>query len=249
MTPQAGFAEADTLRRDMHQRCQLAVQMLQLTWEGCKTHDVALLQRAAQIGQQLQSYGPTLTAPAVPQSHTPAGLQEVVQELLLAPIELERHRLDQQLHPHDLEHTAAAVQPVTQSAGLSRLALASIHLLGGHLAQVVQMLITVEREGIPFTERAVKELHTLLAKALELLECLRDGLLTQNRILLRYLQTERQRYSALVDEYALSHQQRLIEGVCLPRASSIFVALLDALKGVVEHSGHLAEQLARASTS
>jgi hypothetical protein len=63
----------------------------------------------------------------------------------------------------------------------------------------------VIREGIPFTERAIRELNTLFARAIELLECVRDGLLTHNRILLHHLQVEGQRYEALINEYALFH--------------------------------------------
>jgi len=107
----------------------------------------------------------------------------------------------------------------------------------------------VIREGIPFTERAVRELSTLFARAIELLECVRDVILTQNRILLRHMQIEGQRYEELVNEYALFHQQRLIEGLCLPKASSLFVALLDYLQGITGHIGQIADKLSLESVS
>jgi Na+/phosphate symporter len=93
------------------------------------------------------------------------------------------------------------------------------------------------------TARAIGELHTPFAKAIELLECARDVIATQNRILIRYVLTAGQRYGEMVNEYALSHQQRLIEGLCLPKASSVFVALLDYLKGIASHVCQIADKL------
>src|SRR5713226_2384716 len=93
--------------------------------------------------------------------------------------------------------------------------------LRSDIHQMGRALTTVIREGMPFTERAVKELNTLFTRAIELLECVRDVILTQNRLLLRHMQIEGQRYEELVKEYALFHQQRLIEGLCLPKASSL----------------------------
>jgi Na+/phosphate symporter len=126
-----------------------------------------------------------------------------------------------------------------------------VHLerIGDNIELLGRALTTVIREGIPFTERAVRELNTLFARAIELLECGRDVLLTQNRILLRHMQIEGQRYEELVNEYALFHQQRLIEGLCLPQASSLFVALLDYLKGITGHIGQIADKLSRESVS
>jgi hypothetical protein len=37
----------------------------------------------------------------------------------------------------------------------------------------------------------------------------------------------------------------LIEGLCLPKASSLFVALLDYLKGITGHIGQIADKLSR----
>jgi Na+/phosphate symporter len=126
-----------------------------------------------------------------------------------------------------------------------------VHLerIGDNIELVVRALKAVLRDGIPFTERAIRELNTLFAKAIELLEGVRDMIATQNPLLLRSLQTAGQHYRGMINEYVLSHQQRLIEGVCVPKASSIFVALLDYLKGIEEHIGQIADKLSVGSAS
>jgi Na+/phosphate symporter len=251
MTPAAVIEGADKLRSDIHQMCQHTVEMLKLTWEGFKTHDVALLRQAAALGQHVHQQEKTLTTLAVQQSGKQGGIRGVVQELLLQPIHLERQRLDQQMHQQETTPPASTVLPARRPEGVQGIFLVPVHLerIGDNIELLGRALTTVIQEGIPFTERANKELNTLFARAIELLECARDVLLTQNRILLRHMQIEGQRYEELVNEYALFHQQRLIEGLCLPKASSLFVALLDYLKGITGHIGQIADKLAHESVA
>jgi Na+/phosphate symporter len=229
--------------------CRQTVKMLKLTWEGFKAQDVALLQQAERLGQQIHQQEKTLTTLAVQQSSQQAGMLGVVQGLFLAPVHLEHKRLQQQIHQQEKTLTTLAVQQSSQQAGtpgvVQGLFLVPVHLerIGDNIELLVRALTTVVQEGIPFTERAVRELNILFEKAIELLECVRDVIPTQNRVLIHHIQVEGPRYGEMIDEYALSHQQRLIEGVCLPRASSIFVALLDYLKGIESHICQIAAKL------
>jgi len=201
MAQEAALAGAEKLRSDMHQMCQQAIDMLKLTWEGFKTQEVALLQQAESLGQQLHQQEKAGTAFAMPS----LGGRTVGHDLSFVPLHLER--------------------------------------IGDNIELMVRALTRVIRDGIPFTERAIGELHILFTKAIELLECVRDAIATQNRILVHYVQTAGQHYGDMVNEYALSHQQRLIEGLCLPKASSVFVALLDYLKGIVSHISQITNKL------
>jgi len=101
--------------------------------------------------------------------------------------------------------------------------------------------------GVLFTDRAVREIANLFGLATDLLESVRDALRTLNRTLISHALGEGAQIEALADEYALSHQKRLIEGVCVPKASSAFVARLDHLKGVEWHAREVAGRLASAS--
>ncbi|HEU5323857.1 MAG TPA: hypothetical protein VFX28_23845, partial [Methylomirabilota bacterium] len=89
---------------------------------------------------------------------------------------------------------------------------------------VMAVVGTMIDEGTPFTDRAVREVNSLFERALELLECARDAVMTENRILLRHILERGRQVSLLADDYALAHQQRLEAGVCLPRASTIYLA-------------------------
>ncbi|HLE45126.1 MAG TPA: hypothetical protein VJB36_14035, partial [Methylomirabilota bacterium] len=77
----------------------------------------------------------------------------------------------------------------------------------------------------------------------------RDLMLTGNRVLAAHVAGESGRFQELADEFARAHEERLIEGVCMPRASSAYLAILDYLREVVRHTHRIAERLAPAVES
>jgi Na+/phosphate symporter len=101
----------------------------------------------------------------------------------------------------------------------------------------------VVREGALFTDRATREIKGLLDGVIQVSEDLYDALRTGNRTLVRSILDGGRECEARAHEYALQHEQRLIEGVCQPRASSIYLAMLDHLRGIEWHSRQLAEKL------
>ena len=91
------------------------------------------------------------------------------------------------------------------------------------------------QDGVVFTDRAVHEIDRLLEKALELLEATRDILLTGNRTLVHHVLADGPCFQGTATEFASFHQERLIQGVCVPRASSIYLAMVDYVRGVERH--------------
>jgi Na+/phosphate symporter len=91
------------------------------------------------------------------------------------------------------------------------------------------------QDGVVFTDRAMHEIDRLLDKALELLEATRDILRTGNRTLVHHVLAAGPCFQATASEFASFHQERLIQGVCVPRASSIYLAMVDYVRGVERH--------------
>jgi Na+/phosphate symporter len=121
-----------------------------------------------------------------------------------------------------------------------------LHLerIGGDVVSLMESTTTMVREGVPFTDRAMRELNGLFERAVEQVECARDAVLTGNRVLIRHIVTHGLQYAQLADDYALAHQQRLAEGLCVAQASSIYLAMIDYLKGVESHTRQIGQQLA-----
>jgi Na+/phosphate symporter len=121
--------------------------------------------------------------------------------------------------------------------------------VGDNLEALVGAIRKMISEGILFTDRAVREMNSLLEMTIELLECVRDALRTGNRTLLRNIVAVSRQLDLMANEFALFHEQRLIEGVCQPRASSLYLAMFDYLKGIEWHARQIGEKLAPAPLS
>jgi len=164
------------------------------------------------------------------------------------------HTLGREIHRREKALTELVVRapaaPGVAGPG-PELLFVPMHLerIGDNIEFLVRATQTMVREGVPFTERAMREINALFEKAIELMECVRDAVLTRNRVLVAHVLAEGQRYERIADEYALAHQQRLIEGVCMARASSVYLALLDYLKGIEWHTRQIAQRLSAAPPS
>lgn len=158
-------------------------------------------------------------------------------------------KLGKQIHQREKALTELVVKRSTGEGGAfgaeHDFAFVPMHLerIGDNIEFLVRAIKSMVQEGIPFTERAMREVNILFEKAIELTECVRDLIRTKNRVLIRHIVEEGQRYEELANEYALAHQQRLIEGVCLAKASSLFVAILDYLRGIEWHIRQIAPKL------
>lgn len=103
------------------------------------------------------------------------------------------------------------------------------------------------QDGAVFTDRAVHEIDRLLDKALELLEATRDILRTGNRTLVHHVLTDGPCFQATATEFASFHQERLIQGLCVPRASSIYLAMVDYVRGVERHLRDIVQKVSTQS--
>ena len=77
-----------------------------------------------------------------------------------------------------------------------------------------------------------------------MLECARDLALTGNRVLARHVEIESMRFHDLAAVFARAHEARLVEGVCLPNASSAYLSMVDYLREVTRHSRRICARVA-----
>jgi Na+/phosphate symporter len=120
----------------------------------------------------------------------------------------------------------------------------------GHLERVgdaieglLRCLRTMWSEGTVFTERGTREINQLMETASELLECARDVTLTRNRVLAQHVELESLRFHDMASDFARAHEERLIEGVCLPKASSTYLAMVDYLREIVRHARRIGARM------
>lgn len=166
----------------------------------------------------------------------------------LAPLE-PATKLGQEIHRREKILTELIVRHVRRKeAGLD--ANKELLFVPGHLERVgdnIEFLIrairTMIQDGIPFSDHGMNEINTLFQKAVEILEGVWDAIATKNRVLIRHVVEDGKQFENIANDYVLSHQQRLIEAVCLPKASSLYLAMVDYLKGIESHTRQIGEKL------
>jgi len=89
---------------------------------------------------------------------------------------------------------------------------------------------------ILFSDRGVKEINDVFQEAMKLLENLPDLISTQNKLLAERIGEEGRSVFKIANGYSLEHEERLIQGICMPKSSPIYLGILEGLKGVIGHT-------------
>ena len=96
---------------------------------------------------------------------------------------------------------------------------------------VKKMLVKAEAK-ILFSEKATSEIKTLLHIAYNLFRDAKDYISTQNPVLKNNIHEAKEKLVELVADYDVVHQNRLITGICMPKASYLYIDITDSLKRI-----------------
>ncbi|MBW1972161.1 MAG: hypothetical protein JRI44_04900 [Deltaproteobacteria bacterium] len=100
-----------------------------------------------------------------------------------------------------------------------------------------------EKEGILFSDKAITELKSLFSQSHKIMKDSADLILTKNRVLADHIINEKKIFFNLAEEFASEHAQRLITGICMPKASSLYINLVDTLKGIFAQEVKIAKEI------
>jgi Na+/phosphate symporter len=107
---------------------------------------------------------------------------------------------------------------------------------------IEKMHIKVESH-ILFSEKALNEIKELFAVMESLFIDTKDYILTQNPHLKNNIKSGKEKIIRMANEYALVHEQRLITGVCMPKASYLYIDITDSLKRIARGLFDFAEKV------
>jgi Na+/phosphate symporter len=96
------------------------------------------------------------------------------------------------------------------------------------------------KDNILFSERAVTETTFLLQRLKEIIMSANDLLFCENTILNSYVEESEANLIKTCIEYATHHEERLVEGLCLPISSSIYITMLDCIRNIAWHAKEIA---------
>ncbi len=100
---------------------------------------------------------------------------------------------------------------------------------------VLDRLRAKSENHILFSDGAVKEVNDILQEVMRLLEYLPNLITTENKLLGQRIGEEGRSVFEVANAYSEEHQERLIQGICEPKHSPIYLGILESLKGVVVH--------------
>ena len=115
--------------------------------------------------------------------------------------------------------------------------------IAAHILDIAAGFRTRIGEGILFTDKAVSEVIFLLERLQDVLKNTGDIILVRNRIVRQYIGEAAADIGRSARDFATMHEERLVEGLCTPQASPLFLAILDSLKGIAWHAKEIAEKL------
>jgi len=101
---------------------------------------------------------------------------------------------------------------------------------------IVDRLKSKVHERILFSDRAVKEINDVFQEAMDLLERLPELILTQDKLLAQHIGEQVRSVFKIANGYSEEHEERLIQGVCTPISSPIYLGILESLKGIIVHT-------------
>ena len=122
---------------------------------------------------------------------------------------------------------------------LSRLGTIDANL--GGLADPINRKI---QGAVLFSDKAVAQTNYLFDQHAGMIRSLLDIVKTDNQFLKDYVGNEGRNLVQACADYATEHQDRLIGGVCTPQAAPIFLAILDAMRGVGQTEVEIAKLMA-----
>ncbi len=124
---------------------------------------------------------------------------------------------------------------------------AALERIGDSVEALARCIALLHREDLPFSEKAHREVLSLFRGAIELIEGLATALRNGRGTVLAGVQETGRAFQVFCDEIAPHHHERLIHGVCTPRASSVFLSMLDAFREIERYVQRMAAAIEKAT--
>jgi len=117
--------------------------------------------------------------------------------------------------------------------------------IGNAIGECAGPIETKIRDAVLFSDKAVTQANFLFDHHSGMIRSLLDILKTDNEFLKKYVLEEGRKLGQACLSFATEHEDRMIEGLCLPQAAPIFLALLDRMRTIARREVDIAALLAQ----
>jgi Na+/phosphate symporter len=100
---------------------------------------------------------------------------------------------------------------------------------------IVDRLKAMTRDHVLFSDRAIREVNDVFQKAMDLQETLPDLILNQDKHVAQHIGEQVRSVFKIANGFSEEHEERLIQGICMPKSSPMYLGILESLKGIFAH--------------
>ena len=111
------------------------------------------------------------------------------------------------------------------------------------MENLIDRMETKLDSNILFSEKALTEIRELFLIMVSQVKDTRDYVITKNPHLGDTIKKDREEMMKLADNYSVVHEERLIAGCCMPKASYLYIDITDSLKRIAKGLVEFAERL------
>ena len=114
---------------------------------------------------------------------------------------------------------------------------------------ILDRLKAKSQNNILFSDQAVKEINDVFQEAMRLLESLPNLITKQDKRLAQRFGEEVRSIFKIANGYSEGHEERLLQGICIPKSSPIYLGILESLKGVIVNTLEVSGKIVSLSSS
>jgi Na+/phosphate symporter len=118
---------------------------------------------------------------------------------------------------------------------------------GDLLESIAKVSGIKNRDGIPFSDKAQAELAKLFGVFNLELKNFKELLRTLSKPLLEEILSQSKEVARMTVDFALAHEERLVDGLCSPKASSLYLDILDSVKNANQHIREMCDSIKKIS--
>jgi len=112
----------------------------------------------------------------------------------------------------------------------------SLGLLTYNIQSTLDRVRGKSENHILFSDQAYKEVNDIFRETIGLLRNLPDLFVTESKSLAQQVGEQGRSMFKIADSYSEDHEERLINGICVPKHSPLYLGIIESLKGVIVHT-------------
>jgi Na+/phosphate symporter len=111
------------------------------------------------------------------------------------------------------------------------------------LDNLVDKMESKVEANVLFSQKALDEIKQLMVAVGTEFTDVKDYCMTKNPGLKEQVRTDMEKVMKMIDDFETIHQNRLITGICMPRASYLYIDMTDSLKRMAKELAAFADKV------